>query len=175
MKTVLELAQMPEFREVFSFVDKECALTDSQYTRIQKVHDFWEHLMVNGLASRSQIDPTALGADILPHIVLLDVLDDGTDYRWRLFGSRHEAEYGANLRGKTITEISSGNDVPMEFKGLLDAVTSEGCPKFFKISYFNSNDNIRTAVGAVMPLWDDGPIPTTLISVADWISLKETF
>jgi hypothetical protein len=170
MPTVLELTQMPGFKEVVSFVDNETALGDPQYIKIKKAFDFWQSLREHGLPSRSQIDPVALGADILPHVVLIDVIDNGKDYCWRLFGSRHEVEYGVNLKGKTLSEISKKDDVSVQFKILLDATINNGCARFFKISYSNSNDVTRTAVGAMMPLWSEGPTPSGLFGVADWIA-----
>lgn len=41
----------------------------------------WRDLVAGGRPSRRALDPTRLGPALLPWVTLIDVLDEGTDYR----------------------------------------------------------------------------------------------
>ncbi|MBL8689533.1 MAG: PAS domain-containing protein [Rhodospirillaceae bacterium] len=48
---------------------------------------YWRRLVPAGLPGRQHVDPVEIGATLLPHIFLADVLDDGRRFRWRLIGT----------------------------------------------------------------------------------------
>lgn len=170
MPTVLELSQHLGFKGRADLIDTAVAIADPQYHLSVKVYDFWHGLLEQGRPSRQQIDPISLGPQILPYLVLIDVIDAGQDYRWRLFGSRHIEEYGANLSGMALSEVIADNPEGAVFKHVLDATMDSAGPQFFNMTYSSSNDVKRTAVGAIFPLWDEGEQPTVLFGVADWIA-----
>jgi len=54
---------------------------------------------------RADIDATAMPA-LLPHVFLLDVLDD--DFRFRLIGEAVNVRYGHRLKGRTLRQLLTG-------------------------------------------------------------------
>ncbi len=56
------------------------------------------------LPSRRDIDPVEIGPDLLPHIMLTDVLPDGR-LRYRLVGTAVEAATGESLSGRYIDDL----------------------------------------------------------------------
>ena len=54
----------------------------------------------------------------LGHIVLIDVLDDGWDGRFRLYGTRVAETYGRDMTGRRVSDIDGGNYVSTFFRAL---------------------------------------------------------
>lgn len=65
---------------------------------------YWRSLAHQGLPQRRAIDPTAI-PELLPNIMMLDVLDDGGDFRYRLAGTAVEHNFGASIKGFILSEI----------------------------------------------------------------------
>lgn len=55
--------------------------------RLAQLVAYWRRLVPAGLPGRQHVDPVEIGATLLPHIFLADVLDDGRRFRWRLIGT----------------------------------------------------------------------------------------
>jgi hypothetical protein len=53
---------------------------------------------------RADIDPVELRPH-LPYLGLVDVLDDGRDFRFRLLGTEFARLFGRDSTGKTLTEV----------------------------------------------------------------------
>jgi hypothetical protein len=48
---------------------------------------YWRGLVTGRLPGRADIDPLDIGASLLPHVFLADVLEGGGRFRWRLIGT----------------------------------------------------------------------------------------
>ena len=55
--------------------------------------------------ARSDLTPRVLGA-LLPHVLLLKVIDDGANYEFRIVGDIHVQAYGGNFQNKRLSEIA---------------------------------------------------------------------
>lgn len=64
---------------------------------------------VRAMPRRADIDPVELRAH-LPCIGLVDVLDDGRDYRFRLLGTEFARLFGRDSTGKTLSEVYGDGD-----------------------------------------------------------------
>lgn len=70
------------------------------------LHDFWHGQREGeGLPGIDVVEPFAL-KPALGYIMLLDVLDDGWDYRYRLYGSAIAQRYGRDLTGRRTSDIA---------------------------------------------------------------------
>lgn len=72
------------------------------------VLQYWQSLRdADGHVSPEKIDPFAL-RPALGYILLLDVLEDGADYRYRLYGSEIARVSGFDMTGKLTSEMVTG-------------------------------------------------------------------
>lgn len=61
------------------------------------------------MPDRRDIDPLALGAKLLPHVGLMDIVDGGARVRCRLLGTAIVERWGSNPTGKYMDEMTSGS------------------------------------------------------------------
>jgi len=60
------------------------------------------------MPSRADIDPIDMPRAALPYLVLLDVLDGGARFRWRLTGTEVVNRFGRDATGRFGEEVLSG-------------------------------------------------------------------
>ena len=68
------------------------------------VRYWWDHGADGGLPPLSIVDPLAL-KPALGYLMLLDVLDDGWDYHYRIYGSEIASRFGRDLTGRRTSDI----------------------------------------------------------------------
>ncbi|PJK30947.1 hypothetical protein CVT23_03530 [Minwuia thermotolerans] len=79
------------------------------------LNDYWRGLpKTGGLPQARAVDPLAM-KPALGYIMLLDVLDGGADFRYRVYGSRIAQHSGFDMTGKKTSEIGSSNYVSVFF------------------------------------------------------------
>jgi hypothetical protein len=84
--------------------DPPSPITDD---RLQQCFDYWLRQAAGSpMPSRGDIDPLDI-IKLLPHIMLVDVLDDGR-YRYRLIGTSNMQEHGINATGRYLDEVLPG-------------------------------------------------------------------
>jgi hypothetical protein len=106
---------------------------------------------------RADIDPTELGSH-LPNIFMVDVLDGGADFRYRLLGTAIVAGLGRDSTGRKLKHLY--RDQPEAFAGLaalFRKVVTERRPAFARghIFWLPARD-LRRFSGGYVPLSDDG-------------------
>ena len=57
---------------------------------------------------RRDIDPVALGADLLPYIAIIELCDEGRRPRFRLLGTKLVERFGRDYTGRFLDEFLSG-------------------------------------------------------------------
>lgn len=78
------------------------------HPKLVGLYDYW--LSKRGgraMPSRADIEPTELRG-LLPHVFLIDVLEPGKTYRYRLVGTAVEEAVGVSLTGKLLSEVATG-------------------------------------------------------------------
>lgn len=137
------------------------------------VETIWKRLRDGNRAHRKMIDPLELGAAVLPHIVLLDVIDGGEDFRWRLFGGAHSNEYGVNLTGHFLSDISKRNPGTEVIELIFRHCTETTEPTYYRINYLNDRECDRSCCGVILPLFDSDDTATVrhLLGCSEWIDL----
>ncbi|WP_193183875.1 PAS domain-containing protein [Nisaea sediminum] len=77
--------------------------------RIERLIAYWRSKKsAGGLPGRRDIDPTEI-PDLLPHIGLIDVLEGGQAFRYRLLGTHLNNIFGEDFTGKDVGEIKLGD------------------------------------------------------------------
>lgn len=77
--------------------------------RLAALHSYWSDKRgTRAMPSRADVDPAELRA-LLPHLLLVDVVDGGQDFRYRLVGTEIERQIGRQVTGRLISEALSGD------------------------------------------------------------------
>jgi hypothetical protein len=166
--TIVELLNAGGLEGRCEIVSAEEAGTEPAFATARHVHAVWREMAGDGLPDHGRLDPFALGTQTLPSIVLLDVLAGGTDYRWRLFGSQHVVEYGADLTGRTLSELRQVNPSADALEELLGLVTRTAQPHYFRFIYVSKGELRREACGVMLPLCKGGPEVAVLLGATSW-------
>ena len=96
-----------------------------------------------------------MAAHWLGTLCLLDVVDGGEDFKWRLFGGRHVEEFGADLTNVAISSLIAEHPAATGLRDVMRAVVERRGPVPFEIHYMSANKLLREAVGTLMPLTDE--------------------
>jgi len=106
------------------------ALEDLRVPQLAFLQDYWtEHRGDRRAPEITDIDPQRL-RPALGYIVLLDVLNDGRDFRVRLYGSIVAAVSGFDLTGKLVAEHPASPYLVMFYCALYRAAYIRGEPVF---------------------------------------------
>jgi PAS domain-containing protein len=125
---------------------------------IKELLAYWERKRGMRLAPRrADIDPADLRMH-LPNIFMVDVLDGGGDFRYRLIGTAIVAGLGRDSTGKRLSELY--HDRPKVLARLLERfnlVLTQKRPVFTRGQvYWLPDATIRRFVSGAVPLSDDG-------------------
>lgn len=134
-----------------------------------RAHAYWQNLNARGtLPARRDIDPTEVGGETLPHIVLIDIEEEPIRrFRYRLVGTSVAKIFGADYTGKYLDEMSLGK-VFDRVKALYGLVCAEPRPALLTGSYgVKSSGTTFHVARMAMPLSDDGKRVDTLFCVVD--------
>lgn len=138
----------------------------ARYWRAKRVGD--------GLPGIDIVDPLAL-KPALGYIMLLDVLDDGWDYRYRIYGSNIVQRFGRDLTGKRTSDISKTAFTGIFYLAGYRAVLERRLPLFTVSAspkYVAAVDWWRLALPLAAP---DGTIARLLVGnmPGDWREARE--
>ncbi len=125
---------------------------------IQAFAAFWEKKRAARRAPpRSAIDPAEI-VDHLPHILLLDVLDGGRDFRFRLVGTAVVRATGRDVTGRTFSDVYKiGSPAFTTMRSIHHRVVAECHPIFVRCDVFwLPQDDPREFEGGFFPLSRDG-------------------
>lgn len=73
--------------------------------RLAQLLAYWERVGKGGIARRDQIDLMDMNPVLLPHVFMVDVLEEGRRFRWRLIGQHIVRHAGTDDTGLYL-EIS---------------------------------------------------------------------
>ena len=110
---------------------------------------------------------------LLGYIYLIDVLDGGADYCFRLFGTFWEKMYGADLTGQRLSEIEMGGHLDV-LRGDYDKVVSTRAPLFHPGKLVWPNQKSIKYERLLIPFsGDDGQVSLILAAVGCDVALGE--
>jgi hypothetical protein len=127
---------------------------------------YWQRIRGSRLMpARADLDPVHIPR-LLPHVMLIDVLREPLDFRFRLLGSKHDRILGDNYRGRLLSEL------PHMAKGtpiweLFEGVVTERRPVSRQLSYINASDAAAGFIEhCLMPLSSDGQTVDIVFAVS---------
>lgn len=90
---------MPE-SEARSPLNRDTAFEEIEPTgKLTQLLDYWRHLRPRDLPRRTDIDLMRLAPELLPNVFLVDVLEQGQRFRWRLIGTQIVQHAGTDDTG----------------------------------------------------------------------------
>lgn len=104
--------------------------TDTGQDVMRFLIEYWHQLRGEAAIPQAcDVSPFEL-KPALGHIVLIDVLDDGWNGRFRLYGTKVAETYGRDMTGRLISEIDGGNYVSVFFRALYRAAWLRKAPYY---------------------------------------------
>lgn len=92
--------------------------TETMAEPIRFLVEYWNHLRgKDPMPAASAVSPFDL-KPALGHLVLIDVLDEGWDGRFRLYGTKVAETYGQDMTGRCVSDIDGGNYISVFFRAL---------------------------------------------------------
>ena len=104
---------------------------------------------------KRDIDPTEIPRSVLPHLQIIDVIDGGARFRFRLIGSALVAARGNDCTGKYAEEILPDDRLRLALR-VYRTVCETKAPLFSRNRYYTPRRNDLFANRIYMPLSDDG-------------------
>jgi hypothetical protein len=136
---------------------------DERYPDLMRVLAYWNEKRQGRFAPRrADLDPADL-VDVLPRIMLADVLRDPLDFHYRLSGTGI-----LNVHGQEMTERRPRDLAPAEFGNLIYDHYCEAVRRRVPLMHLillDTLDRSRSYVRLLMPLSEDGAEVTMLFTV----------
>jgi len=163
---------MPNFSERCLILEDSTMDSDERFSRIRRVVDWWRTVEPSP-PKHQELDPFSFGGVLVGYLVLLDVIDDGEDFRWRVFGGRHVQEFGGDLTNVTISQLMQEHPAAVELREVMRTVIDRQSPVPFEIRYMSHKHLLREAVGIFTPLADENGKIAFVFGAADWIVARQ--
>lgn len=98
---------------------------------LSALHAYWDrHRQGRAIPDRKDIDPISIGAALLPHVALVDVVDGGARFRNRLVGTAITERWGFEITGRHFDEVMSPGDYSDFIHGLYRDACSHRAPVY---------------------------------------------
>lgn len=129
--------------------------------RLLALHAYWSAKRgQRAMPGRTDIEPGEMRA-LLPHILLIDVLRGGADFRYRLVGTEIERHFGRPLTGRLVSETLDG-DYLGYIRSLHHRVIAEAVPVYSENNFNDGRSgfaliaDFKRAYRLMLPLSRDG-------------------
>lgn len=124
--------------------------------RLLIFHDHWKNLC-NGaaVAERSAFDIVKAPRVLLGHLILLDVLDGGQDFRYRVVGTKIAEEIGRDFTGETVLQYHTRHESREVIDGYANIVKT-GQPDLYYGSLYDLGRDYVTYERLAVPLAGPG-------------------
>jgi hypothetical protein len=81
--------------------------------RLRTCHDYWRGLgRADACPAYRDFDVVDVPRELLPFLILLDVLEGGADFRYRVVGTGVTEAIGRDFTGETVTEYRHRHEPP---------------------------------------------------------------
>jgi hypothetical protein len=123
--------------------------------KLRELYDYWFRKRAGrAMPQRRDIDPSEIPR-LLPHILITEMLEGGTRYRYRLCGTAVTEAFGRSLTGLYVDEVMKGGY--REFlERLYRTIYLNRRSVFCESKYMGRSESAVTTKRLLMPLSDDG-------------------
>ena len=155
-------------QEVASSFD--VAVVHSQ--RIRKLGVYWQAKACGKVPSRSDIDPVDV-RELLPNLMMIDVLGDPPRFRYRLVGTRVVQYTGFDFTGRYLDEmVFQGRDF---IEQCYCRMRAERRPIFGHYAWLVRSRHFGQCEFGLFPLSDDGVTVNRAMSIEDYERMERDF
>lgn len=133
-----------------------------RFRAMAAVDDYWQSLpKTEGVAEVMKVDPMQI-AGALGSVMLIDVVDDGRDFRYAIYGSRIAEISGFDMTGKWLSDIPTSSPIATFFhSGYLGVVRHRR--RLFTIHQAPANIMIGFWHRLILPLGQAGQVRRLLV------------
>ncbi|HLI13692.1 MAG TPA: PAS domain-containing protein [Alphaproteobacteria bacterium] len=125
---------------------------------LQEVYDYWSAKRgERAMPARSDLDPHEM-KKALPHLMLTDVLDGGSRFRYRLVGTAIAEAFGRDMTGLYIDEVMSDGRYRDFILGLYRDLVEKRRPIYSESRYYSERKVGLSAERLMLPLSSDGTV-----------------
>lgn len=133
--------------------------------RIRKLNDYWQAKAGGKVPSRSDVDPVDV-RELLPNLMMVDIVGDPARFRYRLVGTRVVQYTGFDFTGRCLDEmVFQGRDFMEQCYRLMLA---EKRPIFGHYAWLVRSRHFGQCEFGLFPLSDDGVTINRGISIEDY-------
>ncbi|MGP1257289.1 MAG: PAS domain-containing protein [Kiloniellales bacterium] len=119
-----------------------------------------------GVPLRTCIDPVAIPT-LLSHVIILDVLREPLDFRYRLIGDMVQPNVRRGLEGETLRNLPGKGPDSAVFKGLKKVVET-GIPRYGRTPYEGPRAEVDAVFDLLLPFSEDGASVSHILIVAEF-------
>jgi hypothetical protein len=128
---------------------------DNSSPLLVELHRYWSARRGAAFApARRDIDPIDIPR-LLPHLMLVDIVDGGARFRYRLAGTEIEQRVGCRMTGRHLDEITEGQ-YGTYIHGLYRELLATRSPLYSETTYGQFRNSPFTAQRLMLPLSSDG-------------------
>lgn len=133
--------------------------------RIRRLSEYWQAKANGKVPSRSDIDPVDV-RELLPNLLMIDMLGDPARFRFRLVGTRVVQYTGFDFTGRYLDElVFQGRDF---LEQCYRRMLSERRPIFGHYAWLVRSRHFGQCEFGLFPLSDDGATVNRGISIEDY-------
>jgi len=143
-------------------------LDPSQLTpRFQQALAYWQSkLSGRAMPSRRDIDPVDIPR-LLPYLMLLDVLPEPLDFRYRLIGTEVRAVLAQDYTGRLLSELPGKGKGSVVWDNCEQVVLARA-PITRSPPYVGPDRDLRRCKNLLLPLSENGSDVSMIVMVADF-------
>lgn len=139
---------------------------------VRRLHAYWTSKRGDRpLPSRADIEPGEI-KDLLPFILIADLVGELPRVRYRLVGTRVAAASGIELTGRFLDELVAA-DVENEWQGHYTRLRDEGRPLYGSATVPRLDGDLFRYEFGLFPLTTDGTAVTQSLAIEDYFELNE--
>lgn len=136
-----------------------------QSPRIHRLYAYWREKAGAGMPARAEFDPVDV-RDLLPNLMMVDVVGQPPRFRYRLVGTRVAQYTGFDFTGRYLDEmVFQGRDF---FDECYARLLSECRPLFGHYAWLVRSRHFGRCEFGLFPLSDDGKKVDRCISIEDY-------
>lgn len=132
---------------------------------------FWEAARGDrAMPAISDVDPLRLGGKLLPHLMLIDLVEGGARLRYRLCGTAVAEAAGADLAGTHVDELNPNPAYTRYIDGLYRRCLAERRPIYSESRYLaHRSSGLRVTRRLICPLGDGGETIVRFVSAQTFV------
>lgn len=169
---LLDCAVMTSFKSVgdwqsirelqLTSIAKRVSLSDAEkqpgFEQPLQLLRMWQNFP-GALPHASEVRPKLIHNKTLPSMFVLDVIDNGADFRWRLYGTDHSKYFGKDVTGLLMSEAGPLESSTQQHLVFMGECYASRQPILFLTEYSDKLSVRKTTYNIALPLaGDDGEV-----------------